>query len=487
MTQEYIYVPLFENANEINSDESINPNDYSILDNSLLPEEDEDLVFVSFPEHNITLNEFVSYSFTKNWLHASSSFQLEVATQAKQEIIDKVQNGSLLLFEVNGVTVFTGYVDVIEIKYSRNGSFLFISGRDALSPTIDASINPRYKFNDSKTLQDLMLSVFKPYGFEVVINNDAIAKQKLTKIQPAITYQKAAGFEFSVVQQKTLRVYKETTLPAMNVPINAKMKPHPNESVYEFAERIAKRFGTHITCDAEGKQIILGTPDYNQKPSYYLRHQKFESSSLNNNILESNVVFDWSQQPAIIIAESHVNGSLKWDRKCKRVYMINELIADEKSINELLTKIKKELDGDEVPAIDSYPNGIRPYVVAPKYIQKRTNNKFLKVSYVYDDESRTLNQLKNYVKRQMGEAQSLFFKANFKVNRHSFHSYEQQNIGERAIYTPNTMISVQDETTGINQLLWVESVTMTKSRNGGTVTDLTCTLPFTFELYSEEV
>ncbi len=332
-----------------------------------------------------------------------------------------------------------------------------LNGRDALSPACDTSIAPNMKFDKLNTLGDLLKKVFAPFGFDIIQVDDSINRKKLStsvRAAPTSTFSAPEG-KYIVVQGRVL-----------TTPINSKFKPQHGEGVYEFAERIAKRFGFHIWCSADGKTLFCGQPDFVSPPPYKLIH-KLGADGFVNNIISSDVTYDWHRQPSVIIAEGHGGGG-HFNKKINRVFMANELLSDSDDEVPVIAEIKKEFKS-------ALPIPRRPEVKRPPQVKVVT--KFAKPEYVYDDESKTLDHLKNYVRRIMAEHQSRFLTANYSVNRHSYGG---------VIWTTNTSVEVEDEVSGISQTLWIKSRKFVKDRSGGTRTELVCILPHTYDLFNQD-
>lgn len=394
-----------------------------------------------------TINSWKSYDYDSDFLTAVDSWSFEVADEHVEELQKLVQNGQRISLKVNGRVCATGYVDQISIRASRSGgTSMHIRGRDALGPACDACVDPRFQFPETTTIRAFMEKLFTPFGFSSYVVDDDINLKKLTGTASTFTTN-----ELKKVVEKQLVT-----------PINSKFKPHPSEGVYEFGERIGKRYGFHIWAGVDGKTLHIGRPNFRSPPQYKLIHRTSGETQA-NNILDSTVTYDWSKQPSALIAEG-AGGGGHFSRNTLKVLMVNELLSD----------------SDQLPAIQAlkkqYPNA---YVIPRRSYLKRPDrvmevNKFVKPIWLYDDESKTQEQLANYVRRVMAEYQSKFLVAHYSVPGHS-----QKGV----TWAPNTMVTVIDEVNGINQDLWIKGRKFVKDRSGGTRTELECVLPFTMEIH----
>lgn len=405
------------------------------------------------------ISGWTSFTCTSDFLAANDSWDLELVAEVLPQgnqlegdmarIQKELQNGQRVGIRVNGTLVCTGYVDQIVLSSSRNGSSMRVRGRDALSLACDTYVEPHFKFPEGSSLKAFLLKLFSPFGFKDIVFGDKVNRQKLTGNRSAFIIN-----EYDKVVEKQLAT-----------PINSKYKPHNNEGIYEYAERIGRRMGFHIWCGVDGQTLYIGTPDFKQPPVGRLIHRLGAGGS-ENNILSQSGTYDWSKQPVAIIASGHGGGG-KFNMQTIKTIMVNELLTDSDGL-----PVIKELK-------DKYKNAIviprRSYLQRPARVVEVT--KFGKVHYAVDDESKEQKHLDNYVRRLMAEFQSRFLVMQYTVS----------GFGQNGnLWAPNTMVTVVDEYSGINQDLWIKARTFSKDRNGGTTTQLTCILPFTLELQNED-
>ena len=115
-----------------------------------------------------------------------------------------------------------------------------------------------------------------------------------------------------------------------------------------------------------------------------------------------------------------------------------------------------------------YPRAVKlpPRSAAATYVQQYTPT--FRVMYLHDDESKTQDELNNFVYRQMALQMQHGLRAHYTVYGHG------QIFGDGG-FTPwavNTVVDVNDEVGGIAEPMWVLSRTFNKSRRSGTTTDL---------------
>lgn len=394
------------------------------------------------------------YSITNDFFSPMASFELEIVAEVRPgegqlegdmaRIQKSMQNGEPVGLRVNGKLVSTGYVDQINIRGGAHGTVMLVRGRDALSIPVDSYVDPHFQFPEGQTLKAFLLKLFSPYGFKDVVIGDRLNRQKMT----------------GAITQLTINEQHKVFEKQITTPINSKFKAQVNEGIYEFAERIGRRYGFRIWCGADGKTIHIGGPDYDHPPVGALLH-KLGDGSEKNNILDYNVTWDWHKQPSAIIASGTGKGG-PFPYGALRTLMVNELLCDD----DQLPKVQEVAKEYKVK-----PLTMRDYIERPKRVVPVT--KYPRIHYVKDDESKEQAHLDNYTRRLMADAQSHFLVAEYTVAGHG------QNGN---LWAPNTMVQVEDDVSRINGQMWIRARTFSKERDGGTTTKLTCILPYVAEV-----
>ena len=410
---------------------------------------EEDVVTLSIPAIGLTINNWKSYDISNDFMDATSSFSLEVADDNLQELAGKVQNGQKIALFVNGAIQATGYVDNIQFSYSTSGTTMRIQGRDALSPAADSSIDPKYIAQAGNTIGSIIKQLFAPYGFTDIKVDDSLNLKKMTKSVKVFTTDDNSN----VVER------------LLDVKLNAKFKPHHGEGIYEYVQRLGKRYGFHVWCSADGTTLYAGRPNYNSEPVGTLNHTLSKDNS--NNVLNGSMSIDWSTQPSAIIAEGHGAGGT-FRKQSSKVILVNELLSDQSTVVPSIEKLKTNYK-------EAYIIPRRENIVRPKIVQPITSS-FAKTVFLYDSMSYDKEQLKNYVISRMSEYQSRFFTMTYTVNRHS------QN---KLVWANNTLVNVNDELFQYKGLMWIKARRFTKDRSGGTKTELKLILPNTLQISAD--
>ena len=410
-----------------------------------------------------TIDGWTSYEFRTNWTDACSSWHASIADGNYQALLPLLQNGTPVVFKINGRVQATGYVDRVSVSTSRTGgTLLTVSGRDKLGPMVDSCMDGKFSFDEKHTIQQVVDAIRGPFGFDEVKVDDTVNREHITGETSEIIGTDENG------SVKT-RVFDQV--------INKKFRPHLGEGRYAFLERLGKRFGFHIWCSGDGKTLFCGQPDFAQKTVGTITHGDINSDTPDgkpNNVISSDVHYDWTQQPAVLIATNY--GSADHHRyAAQRVMMTNEFVVDATE-PEVLQVFK-----------DNYKDGT---FVVPKrtYVHRRPEvlptTKFVTLVTVHDDESRTKNQLIHYARSEMCRFQSRFLTATYVLKGHSVSSAEGRPVlPTDAIWAAGTMVRVNDVVSGLEEDMWIKERTFRKDRNGGTTTTLELILPFSLELF----
>jgi prophage tail gpP-like protein len=409
-------------------------------------------ISVDLLDAGINVDNFTSYTFTHDFLSPCATFDLEIADARADALAPQFQCGARVALRINNTIQASGYIDRVFPEISRSGTVLHIQGRDALSRACGSSLDPKIHFTQRDTLSSIMRRIFERHGFTSFEIDDAANRN-------IITGQNRAPKAKPSRRGKALRNF-----------INHQLKPYPGEGEYEFASRVAKRFGLHLWASADGRTLYVSEPTFDSPALYNLVYSRNPVpstigqgvSSKSNNVLSASGGFDWTNQPSVIIAEG-VGGGGEFRKQTNKVVMVNEILSETDSLPSVAAILKAYPEAKRIPRRDYFKRPSRILTSAAALPH-----------FCTDDESKTLDQLENFVYRKMAEFQHQFLKITYSVQGHV---YEPTG----AIWAPNTIVNVYDEARSLNQDMWIKSRTFTKSRNDGTKTRLEVVLPHTLE------
>ncbi len=392
----------------------------------------------------IQFDRWISYEFSSDFLTPTDHFTFQLAFDElglPEKQRDALRMGARVRLYVQDNVLADGRIDAIEISSDRRqGNSYTIRGRDRLGQTLDAVADPTFQLKNGATLADFLKRLFTPFGWssdqQIIPDNKANRNVKTGAIR-GVPLTKGG-------KKKGPRPIKSFVLH--------QTKPYNHESVFHFASRVAERHGLWIWASADGETLIVGQPDFDQEPIFTLKR----SADGNGNVISGTVVHDMTDQPSMIIADSHSGGG-EFGKGRNKSYIINPLLG----FND---------DGDPIPEVQAV---LEKHPGASKNIMP-SQSRFLRVEniparpmFLHDNESRTQEQLDNFVKREMSLLVRKGVSAHYVVEGHG-----QKIGGEFVAWSVDTVVRVRDEAADLAEDMYVLGVHFSKSRSAGTTTRL---------------
>lgn len=90
--------------------------------------------------------------------------------------------------------------------------------------------------------------------------------------------------------------------------------------------------------------------------------------------------------------------------------------------------------------------------------------------FLHDEESKTQEQLENFVRREMAQRLRASLEVHMVVDGH--------RAPNGAYWATDTMVTLRDDLSGLNEALWIVARTFQKSRHDGTTTELQLIRPY---------
>lgn len=430
-----------------------------------------------------------SYSITMDFTQPSNSFEMSVGDKdINADLLSRLKSGQLVGLDSvydGSKPLMNGYLDGLEVRSRRDGSYVDLHGRNFLGIVCDSQIDPwcdKFKFTESTTLKEAIATIFADFDIRVIAISNNANRSLLTgvdasKLVYTTTYETVLlDNDASLPIEYIATTHaSDPTIPATLKKLNQNLqsiKPHFGESYMAFAERLCRRFGLHLWGNATGDEVIIGQPNYDQEPIYTFTNVK---SGQGNNVLSSKLLLNYNRMPALIVAKGFGSGKVKnrdiaYQRiKCAKT---NDFLVNPDQPSEVIQNlIALHPSLQLLPVTESRR---RTYQLYGKYFDASETPR---VIYVEDTNSKTNSEIENFISRALSEHQREAMKIQLTVQDH-------QQDGK--MYSIDTVATVNDETLGINAPFWVQSVTYKKSRSGGTTTDLTLIPLYSMEFGAEE-
>lgn len=408
---------------------------------------DKQVIRLRLMEAGVDLTRWTQYSFAGNYLTPADGWSCTVADGHLDEAQrNGLVTGARVRLYVDNLPLAEGYIDVVEIDADRRSGVTYsIHGRDRLGAVVDAVADPRTKFSDGVTLAEFLKNLFAPFGWN---NDDAFV------IDNAANRAVKAGGSRGTPTSKG----KKAGRPLKDFVLH-QLKPHDHEGLFRFARRVTERFGLWITVSADGEQLIIAKPDFEQEPRYQLRRRNDGTSGheAGTNILGGKVRYDSTDQPSVIIADGFSGGG-EFGRGQNKAFCVNPYFGIDES---------GFVDPDVQAVLDKYPEAL-PILMVTQPFTRRARRMPPRPMFLHDEESKTPEQLAFFVKRTMSELLRKSLTCHYTVEGHG----QTDSIGTFTAWDVDTVVDVQDEIGGVNERMYVLGRTFEKSRSGGTFTHL---------------
>lgn len=416
----------------------------------------------------VVLDTWKSYSFNSHFLTPTDGWSF---TLGDEEVTDDLRIAiaprQKVTLSINGSVVGSGIVDKVTTKASRHGGTeITIDGRDVFSPLVDSGIDPRLQFKESQSLFDVLSDVFGPFGFppESLLDYTATG----TDNDPILS-----SFNHGIKTSKKGKLSKDWKLH--------QLKPNAHESAMGFAHRISQRFGLWLWPSTDGAHVMIGTPSFDQEPAVRLVHKK-GADGVRNNILSSSLVQNGGAQPSIIFASGFTTGgenALDNFTICVvnpfiQTNLSKILAAYPKTVPLDLSYLGPKFSGTGVTTSDAAR-------ADDQSLRNSTGIGFVDTNarplFLHDEEAKDIDQLTAFLKRELASRMHKAFVYQCEVEGHE----SLDKDGNKTPWKVGMTVAVDDDIANVQQTLWVLSRTFTKSRTGGTKTQLELIVPHTLE------
>lgn len=403
---------------------------------------DGEEIVLSVRDASVHLTRWTSYEVASDFLTPTDGWHFAIGDE---ELAERQRHalrlGAPIRLSVNATPICDGHIDTVEVGASKAGGTTWtIAGRDRLGPAVDATADPNLRFKDGATLADVLTTIFRPFGWS--------DPDKHFEIDNAANRRASTGGTRGQKRSHGKKTFGAVTKDAKL----HQLQPHNHEGLFAFASRVSQRFGLWIWSSSDGEQLIVGKPDFDQEPLYQLRRKRDGTG----NIEDGTVRYDFTDQPAIIVADGFSGGG-EFGKGRVKAYAINPSFGFDTNgavLEEVLSIVKR------------YPNAKR-IALPTQAFQRRAANVPVRPMFMHDDESKTPEELENYVRREMALLTRKSLEATYTVEGHG-----QMTNGDFVVWDIDTVVDVQDEVAGLNERMYVLGVAYSKSRQSGTRTRL---------------
>ena len=384
---------------------------------------EEDEVSVDLPDDGLRITQLVEYSFNSHFLVPTDGWSVTVADPTRdRKLRAALLPGKRVTFSINGHVNSSGFIDKRTISGDReNGTIIRIDGRDRLGQAVSGHVDPKLRFTTSMSLLDMLRAVFAPYGWS-------------REDQFAVSDE--ANLNIITGSKRGIRRSPRRRRPLKSVLLH-QLKPYPKEGAFSFASRVSQRHGLWIWTSADGETLIVDKPSFDQDPRYTIS-RRIGDDGRANTILSGDAPLDNTEQPSIIIATGYGSGA-EFPHARLKVAMVNPFVTAD--VTDVLERHKDAL------------------IVKPDYEPASPLASPIALPvYLHDDESQTIEQLTNFVRREMSLRMHHQFHGQYVVRGHSMNG---------SVWAVNTIVDVADEIADVAEPLWILSRTFLRNRSSG--------------------
>lgn len=385
------------------------------------------------------------YRVSTHFLTPSDGWSFAVAAaDIPADDRNAIRPGAEIRLTVNGHEQLSGFITSVTFRASPGSGYeITIEGHDKLGPAVAGNADPRLIFKPPMTILDVLKGVLGPYGFsrdlDFLIDNDENRNVLSGSRRGTPTTKKGKPLKKFALHQ---------------------LRPYPNEGALAFVARICQRHGIWPWLSADGTKIIVGKPDFYQGPkNHIVRLLSGEA----NNILDGSVTLDLGEQPSIVVADGFSGGGEFGRSKI------------------LAVGVNPALDVDATAEIEHWTKKGASYIPF-SFRGPKMRCPTARPMYLHDDESKTQEQLENFVRREMALRLRKSLTARYVVRGHVGEIYSSGHAETGSIWAVDTIAHVRDELSDLDEPLWVLSRTFSKSRNQGSTTEVELIRPHSLEL-----
>ena len=399
-----------------------------------------DVISLVLTASNLEIKNWISYRFNADFLTPADAFSFTVA----DEKIDDATKAALVpgapvQLTYSGKIQATGYIDRISRGATRGGGTEWqIDGRDVLGQAVDSCADPTISFAPTSTFLQVLTTVLAPYGFGDPVANFAADNQANRNVLTGGT-------------RGTPTTKKGKPLKSF---INHQLKPHDREGAFQFCARVLQREALWPWPSADGKTIIVSTPNFSLAENGPLQRLVRQQGNPANNILSGHVSYDMTDQPSVIVVDG-VSGGGEFGHGQLKSILLNPTCAFPPGwpayYQALVAKFK---DAKQLQPRNAFYSQMSP--------------PFPRTVFLHDDEAKTQEELDAFTYREMAKLIRHSLCARYTVEGHA----QTDASGNPIPWNVDCTVDVKDDVGQVNEPMWILSRTFNKSRGGGTTTDL---------------
>lgn len=432
------------------------------------------------------IGNFTSLNLENDYFIPSNGLTFVIEDSNVFFLTISLQRGFKVKCTVNGNPVFIGYIWDYDLEYNRSGGtkmtvrckdLLEYMAQGTMYPNMGTTSQTNYHFEATTTLYAALQTIANDFAKATDSGSIKIAFDN----SQSLTF--ATGFAVGVRSTGKTPASRTKSLTSQ---LNSLTTPMKGESYLAYMSRLAKHAGGNLKMDTSNDNTIFCKPptyDRSNPTPFQLIHYLTAPNNQNNNVIDAKFKFSLEKQPSVVIAEANTQGDGKFYQGSVKGVAINELTG-----YPLQAGTPQPIQNVQT-AITALTNGQlgTGYVLAPfngQLYQQRANM-FIDIDtqvsmpfYTVDYNAHTNDEISFAASKILAEHQDKYVEFIYRVQGWTM-------PGTNAVWQPDMMVNITEEifapaSTRFQQFpMWIKKINLMKTRNGGTETEITCTLPYT--------
>lgn len=433
-------------------------------------------------------------NFEKDYFTPANGITIVIEDDRINQLTTFLQRGLKVKVLINGNLNMTAFIFEYNLTYNKNsGTQLTLSCKDLLEYMAQGTVYPNmgqvnsagqtlatnFHFKPTDTLKFALQTIANTFvkstsGKPVTIQTDDSG---------SLTF--ATGFKTGLAAKGKSGKRQQKSLSKN---LGHLTTPQKGETYLAYMIRLAKHAGCNIKMSNIDENVIIVKPptyDRDEAPPFELIHYLAAPDNASNNVISGQMRFNLDNQPSVVIVEANTSGDGKFYQSSHKAIAVNELTG--------YTYPGASDPSDAIPsvvdAIAQLTNGNlgSGYVLAPFNTQLYGTRANLSVDidtevsmpyYTVDYNAHTREEATFAAAKILAEHQDRYVEFRYIVQGWTM-------AGTTAVWQPDMMVNVSEEifhpgSSAFTKLpMWIRRVNFTKSRSGGTTTEIVCQLPYT--------
>lgn len=433
-------------------------------------------VTLAIGAEGVEISAWDEVAITLDMLRAGSPWTVTLWRTARGESWARVRELAKIFapieIRVDGAVQLRGTIERIRDGANRSGAPFTISGRDIFAAAMVADVDPRLHLRDT-TLEDAMRAALQPLGLDVTVGANA-----------------AAVREVQAGARPGPRGSTATTPRRHRVD---RFRPQVGQRLWDFLTQLARRHGYLIYPGPieGGMGLVIDRPDYTAAPQGRLWRRRRSAGTYEGNILDGTLSLDATDVPTEVTvfgrtrmtAPQDARHSARTENVRLQFGGIGLFGAVDRALGReptALVRAATESPPATTPAAGGTTTRSTTTVLNERLaIRRIADVYFPRPRYVRDTKARTPQITEQRTRHVLARTMQEF--AVFEATAQGF-SWGT----EGRLWTMNSMVTLDDEVTGVRGAWLATRVEFRRSRTNGHTTSLRLVPPHAIDLFPDE-